>query len=490
MAAVRDHSSGGPYFDLFPASLADTVTSLIEAVRRRKLHLLAEWHALCLSSAPNEAALSERLIHELYIPRLRGAFECLACGEATSFVDITRALGEQVATSGLPFAAFVAHMNLLKETCARTLADDPAELGRAQVVFDRLSWAVVSIAAEGYYRARPGDGAGSNGTHRQPAFTGTPSSVFHGIVGRARMMRRLFEQIGRVAVGSGPVLVLGETGTGKELIARAIHAAGPRADGPFIALNCAALPRELIEAELFGYKRGAFSGALVERPGLFRAATGGTLLLDEVTEMAPELQAKLLRVLQEQTVRPIGAVVEEPIDVRVVASSNRDPARALGTGMLRPDLYYRLSVTTLVVPPLRDRRDDISPLVEFHLRRLNERLAEHLPGARCMASTAMLALTAQPWPGNVRELFNVVEHAFTMCTGGCIDVADLDLSPSPPGPTAPGASNPLPTAAEHERALIEQTLALTGGNKLRAARWLGISRKKLYAKLVLYGLHG
>jgi hypothetical protein len=334
----------------------------------------------------------------------------------------------------------------------------------AQVV--SIVWLPSSASRPRYYRAACG---AIERYAPQPAFTGTPSSVFHGIVGRARMMRRLFEQIGRVAVGSGPVLVLGETGTGKELIARAIHGAGPRADGPFIALNCAALPRELIEAELFGYKRGAFSGALVERPGLFRAATGGTLLLDEVTEMAPELQAKLLRVLQEQTVRPIGAVVEEPIDVRVVASSNRDPARALGTGLLGP-IYYRLSVTTLVVPPLRDRCT--SHRLWSSLRHCQ---APRRPPARprCMASTAMLA-RPRGWPGNVRELFNVVDTV-RQCTGAA-STCDLDLSPSPPG----AATRRGPTAAS--------TSALIGRRSRSRAVTVrqreSASRKKLYAKPV------
>jgi len=352
-------------------------------------------------------------------------------------------------------------------------------------VLDRLSWGVVTIAAEGYYRARFDDVAPSR-RGDTTVFTEASSTVFHGMVGRAQAMRRLFEQIRRVAVAHGPVLVLGETGTGKELVARAIHAAASRRDGPFVALNCAALPRELIEAELFGYKRGAFSGALTERPGLFRAAAGGTLLLDEITEMAPELQAKLLRVLQERTVRPVGATVEEPIDVRVVTSSNRDPAAALDGGLLRRDLYYRLSVTTLVVPPLCERRDDVPALVEYQLERLNRRAADATP--RGISSAAMVALMQHDWPGNVRELLNAVEHAFTMCSRLLIDVDDFDLAPpAAPAPALP-VTDTLPTAAESERRLIEQALVLTGGNKLRAARRLGISRKKLYAKLALYAL--
>jgi two-component system NtrC family response regulator len=316
-----------------------------------------------------------------------------------------------------------------------------------------------------------------------------PPASWHGMVGRSATMQRLFERIARVAGATSPVLILGETGTGKELVARAIHAAGPRRSGPFIAVNCAALPRELIESELFGYRRGAFSGAMTECLGLFRAAHGGILLLDEVTEMAPELQAKLLRVLQDRTVRPVGSVQEVPVDVRVIASTNRDPDAAMAAGVLRPDLYYRLSSSSIHVPPLRSRLEDVPLLAQHCLERVAEQQAG-APGTACRVSAAALAvLQSQHWPGNVRELFNVLEDASAMCAGEEIDAVDLSCGGALAHlPGASGTPSVMPTLAAAERALIERTIVMHGGNKLQAARQLGISRTKLYAKLAKYGL--
>jgi two-component system response regulator GlrR len=252
-------------------------------------------------------------------------------------------------------------------------------------------------------------------------------------------------------------------------------------------VNCAALPRELIESELFGYRRGAFSGAVTECVGLFRAAAGGTLLLDEVTEMAPELQAKLLRVLQDKVVRPVGSVSEIAVDVRVLASSNRDPEEALAAGALRADLYYRLSTSNIVLPPLRARREDIPILVVHYLRRLREHLGPSAP-ARRVGREAMALLVAQPWPGNVRELFNVVEDTYAMSSGEDIRVDDLQRAARMPA-AARGNEAPSPgTFRAAERELIEDALRSTGGNKVHAARQLGISRTQLYAKMAKFGL--
>jgi two-component system NtrC family response regulator len=487
------------FVKLFPADGADGIARLVERVRARKAVMIEEWRRLCVSNLGAHRALSERLFYETYVPCLRSATESLCRGDMDDFVAFAHALGAQLAEDGVPFAAMVAHVGFLKESCATALADgDPFEASRALRFFDKLASCLVSAAAETYYE----NNGNGRGAARVPgpyadlrpapdhAESVAASGFFHGIVGRSPAMQRLFEQVRRVALGTFPVVVLGETGTGKELVARAIHATSARRDAPFIALNCAALPRDLVESELFGYKRGAFSGAVSECLGLFRAAAGGTLLLDEITEMAPDLQAKLLRVLQERTVRPVGGVSEEPVDVRIIASTNRDPETALRSRLLRADLYYRLAVSTIVVPPLRERLGDVVPLVEYRLADLG-RSREREPKLRGVTPDAMEALLAQPWPGNVRELFNVVENAFTMC-GSMIGVADLGLPPAktiaPDPPSAPPPPSALGTMQESERTLIAQTLASTQGNKVRAARQLGISRKKLYAKLARYGL--
>jgi len=392
----------------------------------------------------------------------------------------------------VPFAAFVAHVSFLKESCLKVLDDGPATVGSAMLSLDKLALCFLGAVGEGYHRPTPGPhGSRANLAFGSsiPSAESVPTPGFrYGMVGRSQVMQRVFEQIRQLAVCTAPVLVVGETGTGKELVARAIHEAGPRRGRPFIALNCAALPRDLIESELFGYKRGAFSGAVNDCRGLFHAADGGTMLLDEVTEMSPDGQTKLLRVLQERCIRPVGSVREEAVDVRVIASTNRDPGTALRTRMLRPDLYYRLCVGTIVLPPLRERRDDAAALVEFHLASLDERHGLAGRATHGVTSEAMHRLIAQPWPGNVRELFNVIEGAYSR-SDGLIDVHHLALTmPAMPEET-PTAAGPV-TFAEAERTLIVAALASAGGNKLRAAAELGISRKRLYARLARYGLVG
>jgi transcriptional regulator with PAS, ATPase and Fis domain len=262
---------------------------------------------------------------------------------------------------------------------------------------------------------------------------------------------------------------------------------------PFVALNCAAIPRELIESELFGYKRGAFSGATIDYPGLFRAAEGGSLFLDEITEMSAATQSKLLRALQERTVRPVGSTREVTFDVRVIACSNRDPQVAVREGHLRQDLYYRLQVNLIEVPPLRERLADI-PLLTDHFIALFNRRMMRSAAIVGIAPQALDSMNRYNWPGNVRELSNAIESAFTFGTADTIRLADL-----PPAVAAAAGIAPVPQTAsaadsatlsfiDTERDLIRRALASTGGNKLRAAKLLGVSRKRLYARLRRYRL--
>ena len=476
---------------LFPLDGADAIARLIRTLKARKESMIALWRELAEVRLGPHRTLSEQLFRETYIPGLRTAIESLARGDRTSFVALAADFGAQVERAGLPFAVVMAHVNLLKESCVSVLANDRLELSTAILLIDKLTACFVSLAAEGYYAPARRNGKRADAGEAQPLDVTSPPSphFFQGMVGGSDAMQRVFAQIRRVAAGVSPVLVVGETGTGKELAARAIHMVGPRRDGPFIALNCAALPRELIESELFGHKRGAFSGAVSDCLGLFRAADGGTLLLDEITEMVPDLQAKLLRVLQERAVRPVGAAAEEPVDVRIVASSNRDPEAAVHSRLLRADLYYRLAVSKIMLPPLRERREDIPALVEYQVGRLDTYHPHGGPLAGGVTPEAMRLLLAQSWLGNVRQLFNILEDAFTTGSGR-IDVGDLAFPSTEAEVAPPGVAALLPTFQETERTLIERALVVTGGNKLRAARQLGISRKKLYAKLARYGLDG
>lgn len=284
-----------------------------------------------------------------------------------------------------------------------------------------------------------------------------------------------------VAPTSSTVLIEGETGTGKEVVAAAVHRLSPRRESPFLPINCGAIPSELLESELFGHVRGAFSGASSDTAGLFRAAEGGTVFLDEVTELAPSLQVKLLRVLQERQVRPVGSTRSFPIDCRLVAATNQSLEEAVRNGQLRSDLYYRLNVVRVVLPPLRERKEDIPALVAHFLRELNNRFGRRVRG---VSAEAMELLLAYPFPGNVRELEHLLERALALGATEEIGIDDLpDLRPRRLG----GAESPLERA---ERETILEVLRRTGGDKDAAARELGISRRTLYRRLHEIGVEG
>ncbi|MBZ0235713.1 MAG: sigma-54 dependent transcriptional regulator [Deltaproteobacteria bacterium] len=315
------------------------------------------------------------------------------------------------------------------------------------------------------------------------------------IVGDSPVMRRLLDATARVAARDVTVLVRGETGTGKEFVAQLLHAQSKRAAGPLVRFNCAAIPAELAEAELFGHTRGAFTGATSARAGFFAEAHGGTLVLDEVGELPLGVQAKLLRALQEGEIQPVGSGKVDKVDVRVVASTNRDLAAEARAGTFREDLYYRLAVVELVVPPLRDRRGDIPALAAEMARRYGEKFGT---GALSLEPALLDALTAAPWPGNVRQLENVIARLAALVTGTTLHLADWTDQP-PPAPEVPpeevdrGDTTELgPTLKEQveafERGVIARMLAATGGNQSEAARRLGTSRVTLVDKLKKYGL--
>jgi DNA-binding NtrC family response regulator len=309
---------------------------------------------------------------------------------------------------------------------------------------------------------------------------------FHGFVGASVPMRQLYQQIEEVAATDAPVFLAGESGTGKELAARAIHRLSRRADGEFVAVNAAAIPRELMESELFGHEKGAFTGAAAMRRGCFELADGGTLFFDEIVEMPIELQPKLLRVLEDGRVRRLAGSVEMSFDVRVLAASNREPRGAVGDGRLREDLFYRLNVFTLHLPALRERKADLLLLVQHFTDGFNRKHGAEVEG---LGEEARELLAGYPWPGNVRELRNVVERAVVLAKRGWIEPAHL-----PPyirsGDGASSAPLTLPagiTAAEAERRLILRTLEEVGHNKAEAARRLGLDVKTIRNKLKTYG---
>jgi DNA-binding NtrC family response regulator len=304
------------------------------------------------------------------------------------------------------------------------------------------------------------------------------------LIGSSPAMLRIKDVIGKVAVTDSPVLVEGESGTGKELVAAAIHRLSARAKGPFIPVNCSAIPRDLLESEFFGHVRGAFSGAVADALGLFRGANEGTIFLDEIAELPPELQVKLLRVLQEMQVRPVGSTKAFPVDVRVIAATNRNLEQAMKSGIFRQDLFYRLNVIRITLSPLRERREDMPPLVNHFIRRFNKRFRRDVRG---ITPDALTALATYDFPGNVRELENVIERAFAMGSREHITLADLPSLSTRPTLTPTVDTKSVPTLAEVEKELILRALAVHNNDKEEAARALGISRRTIYRRLKEYG---
>ena len=306
------------------------------------------------------------------------------------------------------------------------------------------------------------------------------------LVGNAQPMQRVKEIIGKVATTDSPVLIEGESGTGKELVAAAIHRLSSRSKGPFIPVNCSAIPEDLLESEFFGHVRGAFSGAVSDALGLFRGANEGTIFLDEIAELSPGLQVKLLRVLQEMQVRPVGSTKAHPVDVRVIAATNRDLDRSIADGRFRQDLYYRLNVVRVSLPPLRARREDIPVLVNHFLRRYNRRFRRDVKG---ITPDALATLSGYDFPGNVRELENVIERAFAMGAREQITLADLPvLGTSSVSAVSAPQSGTVPRLADVEKDLILRALAFYKDDKEAAASALGISRRTIYRRLKEYGM--
>ncbi len=335
------------------------------------------------------------------------------------------------------------------------------------------------------------------------------------LVGQSPAIRQIYAVVEKVASTPSTVLITGESGTGKELIARALHENSARESGPFIKINCAAIPKTLMESELFGYDKGAFTGAVGAKPGRFELAHGGTLFLDEIGEIPVEMQVKLLRVLQESEFERVGGIKTIKVDVRLVAATNRDLLAEVGAGSFREDLFYRLNVVPIHIPPLRERREDIPLLAEHFIAKFNDRLKKQIAS---IAPEAIERLIAYHWPGNIRELENLMERTMLFCEGPEIRVSDLPpevvgaahvsaVFPAPPPPSAPAPAAAMPGLDEAgkavpeslkeavrvetervERELIQKALDATGGNVTQAARKLKISRKSLQTKMKELGL--
>src|SRR6202522_2923496 len=309
------------------------------------------------------------------------------------------------------------------------------------------------------------------------------------LLGSSIAMQQLREMIARVARSQAPVHIYGESGTGKELVSKLIHESGPRRDGPFVPVNCGAIPTELMESELFGHKRGSFTGAVSDKKGLIQSAEGGTLLLDEIADLPLHMQVKLLRVIQEKAVRPVGEQLEVRVDVRILSATHKELAQLVAEGKFREDLYYRVNVIELRVPSLRERPEDVQELAAAILRRLGRRLKTTPP---MMGKDAIAALESYAFPGNVRELENILERAITLSTGGEIGAGDIQLRSTAASPTSGGAGTNPGALGDHlediEREAIVNALEQTRYNKTAAAKVLGMSFRALRYRIKKLGI--
>ncbi len=399
----------------------------------------------------------------------------------------------EIVRSGTPFAAVVSDVRMprmggMEFLRALSLCGEkvPVVLMTAFGTVEDAVWALkfgaVDFLSKPFRKQVLIDAVAAAVKRSGPALAPTETEI----VGASAVMKRLLQDISVVAQTQATVLITGESGSGKELVARLLHSQGPRAKGPWVAINCAALPENLLESELFGHEKGAFSGAVAAKAGLFEAAQGGTLFLDEIGDMPVSLQAKLLRVLQEGEVRRVGALKERKIDVRILAATHQKLDEQVRAGLFRQDLLFRLEVVGMKVPPLRERAEDI-PVLTAHLAQVFS--SRHGKPAAVVTTEAMAALAGYPWPGNVRELANALERAVIFASDGVIELRDLPVHISTHA-GAVASSHPGvfevrvgTTLKEVEDILIRRTLAATEGDKSMTARLLGINERTIYRRL-------
>lgn len=458
---------------------------LAEQILSHRREILVRWHDLYAVCGLSCSLRKDDFFHFLGDVITRGKDDLLR-SDLENYVSDTRRFGKFLLDRKLSMSEAVTLNHLLQASVSRVLADT---LASAYNGFETLGQVRGALIAENYLSVLTGHvPEAAEPEQVQRASHRLTDPRIPRLVGKSAAMCQLAERILMVAARGTTVLVYGETGTGKELVARAIHECGANAGAPFIAVNCAAIPRDLIESELFGYRKGAFSGANTDYAGLFRAADTGTLFLDEITEMAPEFQGKLLRAIEERAIRPVGSPQELPVSVRIIAATNREPDEAIRDGKLRRDLYYRLQATVVPVPPLRQHREDIPLLVE-HFLTLAKRDRAPIVG---IEGDALEALRRYPFPGNVRELSNLIEGACLFGRGQAIRLKDLPagvaISDAVRGEDLTLATAGITSLQEAEQHLIRMTLAATHGNKARASTLLQISRKTLYAKILRYRL--
>ncbi len=465
----------------FPQSELHVISPILSGIAARRTEILGRWWDAYTERFHGAQTLSHSEFNQAMGSAIDTMEEVLG-GDLDDFDSKVRRRWYSLARRGLPFAEAMVMVQASEENAFSVLGPKLSNGTPTYPLLHSYAHGCIPLIAEAYMQARLAEGWDRPSS--EPLLT---NGAFHGLIGSSASMQRLYGLIEAVGRTASTALILGETGVGKELVARAIHECGRGADGPFVAVNCAALPGHLIESELFGHVRGSFTGADADAQGLFRAAHRGTLFLDEITEMNLSAQARLLRAIQERTVRPVGSLQEFPVDVRIIASTNRDPQEAIANRHLREDLYYRLNVAPLQVPPLRERSEDIEPLMRHFINLFNKRLARSVPVIGVSKQTTKVVVS-YVWPGNVRELANAIESALTFCRSNIVRLGDLPKTIVPRPTEARTPSSELVSIAEAECELVRRALDATNGNISAAARLLGITRKRLYARIVRYDL--
>jgi transcriptional regulator with PAS, ATPase and Fis domain len=479
------------YFYLLWQEDLNDIKSVLIAIRDRREEVVRNWHSLYVLFFGEKRVLSEEEFANIYEPSLLKNTNNLLDKDMAAYADGVLALGRQLAEMGVPLQEIIASLHLYEEAARSVFPKGALNDADVCAKFDKVSHARIILLTDAFLRSQT-----ALSTARIRALETEARSIplskrtsFHGLVGQSEPMRRLFQRIEAAAHALGTIFIVGESGSGKELVAQAIRECGMEPDAPYLILNCAALPKDLIEGELFGYLRGAFSGANADYLGMFRSAEGGVLFLDEITEMTPDVQAKLLRAIEARKVRPLGSAKEVPVNVRIIASTNRDPHQAMHAGQLREDLYFRLQAGEIKVPPLRERLDDLPLLAEYFIDFFNQKQSRASGPVEGIEDAALAAMKSYKWPGNVRELANSIERAFTFGRESAIGLADLPeaIGGSPvrlePSPAKRGL-----TFKDAEREVIRRALEMVGGNRTHAAEILQITRKRLRSKMTKYGL--
>lgn len=460
----------------------EALPTIGEAVLEQCSELLQRWYQAYASYMNGTRSLDEAQFASLLEPAITSANRTLISRDLAAYLQEVRGAAESLAGHGLPPSEIMLVFALLRHVESEMLALRFPRQSPVGNCLERLHIVQIASIAESCSQRDAPAAVLARGNEARPGF--------HGLVGDSPEMRQVYTQIETIAASPAITLIVGESGTGKELAARALHECAGNAAVPFVAVNCAAISHDLLESELFGHKRGAFSGANENYSGLIRAADGGTLFLDEITEMAGPAQAKLLRATEQGCVRPVGSTNTVPINVRIVAATNRNPEEAVALGHLRRDLYYRFQVI-LRLPPLRDRLQDVPALTEHFITMLRPRI-KRAGSVRGVDAGALAAMQAYHWPGNVRELANAIETALLFGRSTLIRAQDLPPAITgdclEPVSSAGNEDESIGTLAQAESSHIRRALVATEGNVLKASQLLGISRKKLYSRIAKYRL--